>query len=153
MIRDEGTNWYEHQKNCPGGSKSDSTSGAKEKEGSESKKEHKDKKGPDSKKEQKKSNGKPKTGNYDGPAGFPDFYASLQVPRWSCHEYIVQAARRRRIEVHPDKLKKPGMTAEELKSIDQIAMEVGRAADILTDPSKRSGYERELTDHLKNRKA
>ncbi|KAI4188804.1 MAG: hypothetical protein LQ348_003883 [Seirophora lacunosa] len=78
------------------------------------------------------------------PKGFPDLYGCLDLSVSSPYEEVVQAARRRRIEVHPDKVKKPGMTDEELRRIDEIAKEVGQAADILSDPIKRAKYDREL---------
>ena len=40
-----------------------------------------------------------------------------------------------RIKMHPDRLKKPGMTEEELKQIDEEAGRVGQAAELLTNPS------------------
>ncbi|KAL9010397.1 MAG: hypothetical protein Q9173_004661 [Seirophora scorigena] len=84
------------------------------------------------------------TGSQRPPKGFPDLYGCLDLFVWSPQEEIVQAARRRRIEVHPDKVKKPNMTDKELRRIDEIAMEVGQAADILSDPVKRAKYDREL---------
>lgn len=39
-----------------------------------------------------------------------------------------------RAKVHPDKLKKPGMSAEEEKEIDDASTAVAQAAEILKDP-------------------
>ena len=40
-----------------------------------------------------------------------------------------------RIKMHPDRLKKPGMSEEELKQIDEEAGRVGQAAELLTNPT------------------
>ena len=59
----------------------------------------------------------------------PDHYATLRVEPLATEEEIKSAAKRRRVEVHPDKLKKPGMSASELAKIDDAAAKVGLAAD------------------------
>ena len=40
-----------------------------------------------------------------------------------------------RIKMHPDRLKKPGMTPDQLKQIDNAAGKIGQAAEVLTSPS------------------
>ena len=47
-----------------------------------------------------------------------------------------------RIKMHPDRLKKPGMSEEELKQIDEEAGRVGQAAELLTNPSMVSVFTR-----------
>lgn len=89
---------------------------------------------------------KPKPKETGLPDDTPDLYGDLRIHPSSTQGEIAQAARKRRIEVHPDKLKKPGMTDKELEKIDQTAMQVGRAADILLDPEKKAKYDKKLTD-------
>jgi len=52
-----------------------------------------------------------------------------------------QTARKRRIETHPDKLKRVGMSKEEEEVIDEQSKLVGYAADIVVDPDKRRKYD------------
>lgn len=49
---------------------------------------------------------------------------------------ISEAAKLMRIKMHPDKLKKEHMSAEEKAKIDETAGNVGQAAEILSDPEK-----------------
>lgn len=76
--------------------------------------------------------------------GIPPLYQYLKVHPASSHDAIAEAARKRRIEVHPDRLKRPGMTQSEVKEIDERAKDVGYAADVLLDAAKRSKYDREM---------
>ena len=46
-----------------------------------------------------------------------------------------------RVKTHPDKVKKPGMSAEELKKIDERAAAVCEAADVLMDPYQKREYD------------
>lgn len=57
---------------------------------------------------------------------------------------IKSAAKRRRVEVHPDKLKKPGMSDSEQAKIDGEAAKVGEAADVLQNPQQKWEYDRQL---------
>ena len=59
-------------------------------------------------------------------------------------EEIKSAAKRRRIEVHPDKNKKAGMSDSERAKIDAAAAEVGCAADVLSNPEQKLVYDRQL---------
>lgn len=59
-------------------------------------------------------------------------------------EEIKSAAKRRRVEVHPDKLKKSGMSDSERAKIDAAAAEVGQAADVLSNPEQKLEYDRQL---------
>ena len=59
------------------------------------------------------------------------------------HE-IKTAAKRRRVEVHPDKLKKEGMSDSECAEIDAAAAKVGQAADVLTNLEMKLKYDHEM---------
>lgn len=74
----------------------------------------------------------------DGPV---DIYAILGIWPQSSHQEAKQAVRKRRIETHPDKLKRVGMSKDEEKRIDEQAKLVGFAADIVLDKSKREQYD------------
>lgn len=52
--------------------------------------------------------------------------------------------KRRRVEVHPDKLMKPGMSDSERDRIHEIAVMVGQAADLLQDPEQKLRYDRKF---------
>lgn len=70
-----------------------------------------------------------------------DLYKILNVSPEASNAEIVSAARRRRIEVHPDRLKYPGMTQSALDGIDDEAQTVGLAADTLCDEVSRRKYD------------
>ncbi len=53
----------------------------------------------------------------------------------------MRAGKVRRIAVHPDKLKKPGMSVAEKEKIDKVATDVAYAADILGDEKTREKYD------------
>lgn len=74
----------------------------------------------------------------------PDHYAALKLGPLATSEEIKSAAKRRRVEVHPDKLKKPGMSDSERAKIDAAAAEVGQAADVLSNPEHKLEYDRQL---------
>ncbi len=71
-----------------------------------------------------------------------DLYKILNVSPEASHAEIVSAARRRRIEVHPDRLQYPGITLSALDEIDDEAQTVGLAADTLCDEVSRRRYDR-----------
>ena len=48
----------------------------------------------------------------------------------------MKQAKLMRIKAHPDRLKKPGMTEEDLSRIDDEAGRVAHAAEVLMDPIK-----------------
>lgn len=78
---------------------------------------------------------------------FPDHYATLNVSRNLPQPEMEKAAKKRRIEVHPDKLAKlTGLSPEErvLKEAEAEAKEVGCAADVLSVAESRQEYDREL---------
>ena len=75
---------------------------------------------------------------------FPDHYATLKVNPFASDTEVKSAARRRRVEVHPDRLKNGGMSESERAEIDAAAAQVGQAADVLQDPEQKREYDREL---------
>lgn len=78
-----------------------------------------------------------------------DLYKVLNVSQDASHEDIVRAARKRRIEVHPDRRKSPGMTPSEVDRIDDEAQGVGLAADTLCDEVSRGKYDRAVRRGLR----
>lgn len=76
---------------------------------------------------------------------FPDHYATLNVSRNLLQPEMEKAAKRRRIEVHPDKLSKlTGLSPEERVRKEAEAKEVGCAADVLSVAESRQQYDKEL---------
>ncbi|MCJ1425545.1 hypothetical protein MMC29_003445 [Sticta canariensis] len=72
----------------------------------------------------------------------PNHYATLGISSTSSAEEIEKAARQKRIETHPDRLKrKPGLSAQELEAIDINAKNIGFAAEVLGDPALRRQYD------------
>ena len=49
---------------------------------------------------------------------------------------VKSAARKLRIQTHPDRLVKPGMSNEDICKITKRSMRVGEAADVLCDEEK-----------------
>ncbi|KAI4103628.1 MAG: hypothetical protein LQ339_004157 [Xanthoria mediterranea] len=90
---------------------------------------------------------KPKT----SPAAI-DLYALLGVKPSSSPQEIEKAAKKKRIDCHPDKLKRKEMSELELRAIDDWAKEVGGAAEVLLDPSKRAQYDRQRSKGLNGSK-
>lgn len=79
-----------------------------------------------------------------------ELYQALKVSRDASHEEIVYAARKRRIEVHPDRKRKlPGMSPSDVSRINMEAQEVGLAADTLCDEASRAKYDRDLSRGLR----
>lgn len=79
-----------------------------------------------------------------------DLYKTLKVSPEASHAEIVLAARRRRIQVHPDRLKYPGMTQSAVDRIDNEAQNVGLAADTLCDEVSRGRYDRAVRRGLRS---
>ena len=75
---------------------------------------------------------------------FPDYYAALKIGPLASDEEIKSAAKRRRVEVHPDRLKTRGMSNSECAKIDAAAAMVGQAADVLQNPELKRKYDRNL---------
>ena len=74
----------------------------------------------------------------------PDFYAILKISHLATDDQIRSAAKRRRVEVHPDRLKRPGMSESEMNEIDKMAARVGEASDVLLNPEQRLKYDSQL---------
>lgn len=73
-----------------------------------------------------------------------DHYATLQLDPFATDAEIKNAAKRRRVEVHPDRLKKVGMSDSERAKIDAAAAKIGQAADVLQNPEQKREYDRKL---------
>ncbi|KAI4211924.1 MAG: hypothetical protein LQ351_005264 [Letrouitia transgressa] len=73
----------------------------------------------------------------------PNHYATLGLKPNASMEEIILAAKRKRIEKHPDRLK-PGKSQEECAKIDHEAAQVGMAADVLTKPTEKAEYDEEI---------
>ncbi len=58
-------------------------------------------------------------------------------------DQIKRACKKKRIEVHPDKMKKRGMTKDQLAQIDETAKKVGTAAEVLGNATTRREYDLE----------
>ncbi|KAL9041388.1 MAG: hypothetical protein Q9214_004127 [Letrouitia sp. 1 TL-2023] len=79
-----------------------------------------------------------------------NFYDRLGVSPSTSQSEIGKAAKMKRIETHPDRVKREGMTDMELAAIDTRAKDVGEAADVLGDERKRRKYDRILRSDGKN---
>lgn len=75
------------------------------------------------------------------PSSLPDYYGVLGVSSKASADEIKKAARKKRVEVHPDKMMKPGMTESELRKIDDMAALVGQAADVLQSMTLKEDYD------------
>ena len=75
-----------------------------------------------------------------------DVYAVLGINPQCSQEEAKRAARQSRIDTHPDKLKRDGMSAAEIYEIDEMAKLVGFAADTVVDPVKRWEYDRSVME-------
>ena len=73
-----------------------------------------------------------------------DHYAALHISPDATEAEIIKAAKKRRIETHPDKYAGQNLTREELDAITTRAQRVGRAADVLCDANARREYDQEL---------
>ena len=73
----------------------------------------------------------------------PDHYATLKLGPLATDQEIKSAARSRRIEVHPDRLKTPDMSDAERAKIDAAAAAIGQAADVLQSRVEKKEYDRE----------
>ncbi|KAL9043071.1 MAG: hypothetical protein Q9214_003607 [Letrouitia sp. 1 TL-2023] len=73
----------------------------------------------------------------------PNHYATLGLEPNASMQEIKLAAKRKRIEKHPDKLKQ-GKSQEECAKIDHEAAQVGMAADVLTKSTERAEYDEEI---------
>lgn len=74
----------------------------------------------------------------------PNHYCILGVHPSTSHEGILKAAKKKRIETHPDKFTKDGLSLDKLVKIIETAKVVGMASDVLCDPKKRQKYDAEI---------
>lgn len=94
-----------------------------------------------------KPKSKPRRAEVFAPGGKPpDHYATLIISCHSTHEEILVAAKKRRIETHPDNFKRRGgdMAQDRVDRLEEEAKMVGWAADILSDVVLREKYDARL---------
>ena len=72
----------------------------------------------------------------------PNYYATLEIDHLATADEIKIAAKRRRVEVHPDRLKRIGMSDSESAKIDSVAAMVGQAAEVLQNPEMKREHDR-----------
>ena len=72
---------------------------------------------------------------------FVDYYEVLGVPSYASMDEIKKAARQKRVQSHPDRCIKAGMSEEEIRLIKEKAALAGQAADELTDESTRKMFD------------
>lgn len=72
-----------------------------------------------------------------------DFYALLGISRWATQAEVLKAAKKKRIETHPDRLSGRNVSPLMLEALVERAMIVGQAADVLCDPLTRLKYDNE----------
>ena len=75
-----------------------------------------------------------------------DLYAILGIDRTFNVEEIVKAARKKRVEVHPDRCRTQNLSPEEELVINERAKAVGQAADVLCDDNARAKYNDRVDD-------
>ena len=73
----------------------------------------------------------------------PDHYRTLGISPLASAEEIKTAAKRKRVEVHPDRLKKEGMDESEFAKIDAVAAKVGQAAEVLQNAEQKRKYDQQ----------
>lgn len=88
-------------------------------------------------------------GKTESQNALPDHYAVLRIPYNSSAEEIATASRQRRIEVHPDRLKREtGLSPDEMEAIDMEAKNVGYAAEVLGDETLRRQYDQAFLPNM-----
>ena len=70
-----------------------------------------------------------------------DFYALLGISRWATQAEVLKAAKKKRIETHPDRLGCRYIMPLTYDALVERAMIVGHAADVLCDPLTRLKYD------------
>jgi len=73
-----------------------------------------------------------------------NYYEKLGIQQGASDVEIRKAAKKMRVQVHPQRLITPETSKEERKKIDQRAIEVGEAAETLLDRFSRQRYDQEL---------
>ncbi|KAG6999555.1 hypothetical protein G7Y79_00034g069780 [Physcia stellaris] len=77
----------------------------------------------------------------------PNHYAILGVRRLAPHAAIVKAAKAKRVECHPDRVKRGQELCPEMeRAVDEWAKKVGCAAEVLGDRGLRRRYEEEIVE-------
>jgi len=99
---------------------------------------------PDSEKRSHRHDGFPPPPHND--TAHSDFYALLDVSRWATQIEVQQAAKRKRIETHPEKLSRRNLSSLTLEALVERARIVGQAADVLCDPLTRLKYDNQHAD-------
>jgi len=66
---------------------------------------------------------------------------------------LVKAARKKRVETHPDKFSGRNISPAEVDAIIERSKTVGHAADILCDPVERAQYDSEVAAWKRKQKA
>ena len=80
----------------------------------------------------------------------PDHYRTLGILPTASAEEIREAAKKRRIESHPDRLKRePDLTEARLREIDDVAKDVAWAAEVLMDWRAKERYDKQYHALLK----
>ena len=72
------------------------------------------------------------------------FYEILGISPFSTQEEILKAAKRKRIETHPDRFSGQNLGPSDVDTIIERSKMVGHAADILCDPTARLKYDNKL---------
>ncbi|KAL8872632.1 MAG: hypothetical protein Q9174_001772 [Haloplaca sp. 1 TL-2023] len=81
---------------------------------------------------------------YDSSLTPQNHYAALGLREDATTDQIKNAARMLRIQTHPDRLVKPGMSEKDISIITRRSMRVGEAADVLCDEDKKDEYDDEI---------
>jgi len=66
---------------------------------------------------------------------------------------LVKAARKKRVETHPDKFSGRNISPAEVDAIIETSKTVGHAADILCDPAARAKYDGEVAARKQKQRA
>ena len=81
----------------------------------------------------------------DVPGAIKTICLIIKLTIWlGTDDQIRSAAKRRRVEVHPDKSIRPRMSESEMDEIDAEAARVGQASDVLLDPEQKLKYDSKL---------
>ena len=87
----------------------------------------------------------PPTQKPQEPAPAPlDIYTILRISPQSSGDDMKRAVRDRRVETHPDKRKRQGLSEEDEEKIEEEARLIGWAADIMLDPEKRRKHDEQV---------
>ena len=76
--------------------------------------------------------------------GPPDLYAILGISPSATQEEVQKAAKKNRIENHPDRFSGQNLSPQEVDKIIERSKLIGQSADVLCDPIARLNYDDEL---------